>query len=619
MELKRYAMLLWRWSWLIVLGAVLGGSAGLGVSWRTVPVYEASTTLLISQARDSNGMLDYNALVSGEMLAKTYAELMRKRPVLEEVAANLKLDGDPDELAGVVKITPVRETQLLVLTVTHTDPRRAADIANEIVSVFGRQNQSLQTSRYTDTKQSLERELAKVQLDIDRTQAALTALKSATSPSDIAERDRLQALLAQYRDSYATLLRSLGDVQLAEVQSTDTLSVAEPARPQTDPVRPRTARNTLLAALVGALLALGIAFLIENLDDRVKSSDQVTEMAGVMTLGTIGRIPEPDNMLVTVRAAQSPFAEAYRMLRVNLDFSAIDDPIRSIAVTSSSPEEGKSTTIANLAVAIAQTGKRVILVDTDLRRPTIHKLFDLSNERGVTTALLNSGERSVANNLVRPGIRNLQVMPSGPIPPNPAELLGSQRMVTLIETLKSHADVVLFDTPPLLLFADASLLAQACDGTLLVVRAKSTRLNTLLQAKERLAQSGARLLGVVLNRVATPRRSQQSYYYYYGDDARRQGSYDLVGWRSRLSLLRKSRERDEPVLHNPVQWDDDAGDVGGQEAYPASQNATSLAVQPTSANGRQGSVSAAVTIGQAPAIDGHPSKNGHGNHLTQEQ
>lgn len=522
MELKQYASVLWRWSWLILLCLALGGGAGYAVSMRTVPVYEASATLLIDQARASNGAPDYNALLTGELLAKTYAELMRKRPVLEAVSANLQLGADPEDLAGRVSISPVRDTQLIALRVEDTDPQRAADTANEIVRVFSEQNQAQQASRYTDTKESLEQELARVQAEIDRTQGQLDALEGGSAPAAIAEQERLQTLVAQYRSSYATLLQSLGDVRLAEVQSTDTLSVAEAARAEPVPVRPRTLLNTLLAVLAGALLGAGIAFLIEYLDDRVRTGEQAARLAGADTIGTIGRIATTavGGTLVTVRDPESPTAEAYRILRVNLEYSAIDRPFKTIVVTSSGPEEGKSTTSANLAVALAQSGRRVILVDTDLRRPALHRLFQVSNERGISTALMRKDEDDLTGHLVRPGVRNLALLTSGPLAPNPGELLASHRMALLVEELKSLADVVIFDTPPLLVFADAALLAGSCDGVLLVTRAGFTRIGMLAEARESLSQAGARLRGVVLNQAAQPRGGHYSYYYYARADSR---------------------------------------------------------------------------------------------------
>jgi tyrosine-protein kinase len=461
----------------------------------------------------------------------------------------------------------------------------------------------LQAGQFGDTKQSLERELAKIQLDIDSTQAGLAGLKSSAA-ADAAERDRLQTLLAQYRSNYATLLKSLGDVQLAETQSTDSVTVAEAARPESVPVRPRTLLNTLLGAIVGALLGIGLVFRVEYLDDRVKSSDQVAELTGMMTLGAIGRIQEagPRNSLVTIRNPRSPAAETYRMLRVNLDFSAIDRPLRTIAVTSSGPAEGKTTTIANLAVAIAQTGKRVILVDTDLRRPMLHKVFHLPNERGVTTALLNPGEGGIKSHLIRSGIRNLLLMTCGPIPPNPAELLGSRRMAQLIDDLKSHADVVLFDTPPLLVFADAALLAGICDGTLLVVRAGFTRMGALARAREQIAQSGARLLGVALNRAMLPGGSYDSYYYYYAEPGDGAGKPR----RPRRWPFGRARKHTQPLVASTaapsaleyIEFSEGVAPAEPDRDAAGLNNAYALAAQPEP-----------VTTG---ASNGHGS-NGHGS------
>ena len=523
LALLQYVSILWRWSWLIVLCMTLAGAAAYFYSLQATPVYQASASLLINQARTGNSSADYNALLTGERLAQTYAELIRKRPVLEAVISNLQLPADADTLSKRVSIAPVRNTQLLNLTVEDSDPQRAADIANAIVRVFSQQNQAQQTNRYSDTQQRLERELAKVQADIDSTQASLVTLKASSVAVTEAERNRLETLLAQYRSSYATLTKSLGDVQMAEAQSTDNLVVAEAARAEPDPVRPQPLRNTLLAAIVGALLAIGGTFLLEYLDDRVKTVEQASGNAGAMTLGSIGKIAGsgPGTQLVTRSDANSPLSEAYRMLRVNLDFTAVDSPLQTVAITSANPGEGKSTTIANLAVALAESGKRVILVDTDLRRPTLHRIFELPNERGVTSALLNPESSELHQHLAPTEVPNLQLMPCGPIPPNPAELLSSRRMAALIGALKAECDIVLFDTPPLLVFADAALLARACDGVILTARAYTTRLGALRQASEQLTQAGARLLGVVLNGVATPRGKQHSYYYYYGDERSR--------------------------------------------------------------------------------------------------
>ncbi len=525
MELKQYAAILLRWLWLILLGTVLAAAAAFAVSWYSTPIYEASTTLLINQAPASSATPDYTSVLTSERLARTYAELLQKRPVFQEVRDNLGLDINTDALSGNVRVSAVRDTQLIVVTVEDTSPDRAAAIANELVTVFSQQNRELQTSRYAASKESLEQELAKVQADIDRAQADIDLL-DANASQDLDKRERLQSMLAQHRSSYTSLLESLENVRLAEAQTTDSISTVEEAVSNPIPVRPRTLMNTLLGAIVGGMLAVGVVFLMEYLDDSVKSREQVEELTHASTLAAIASISgkELPDKLVSAVQSRSPIAEAYRLLRTNLEFSAIGGSLRTLLVTSSSPGEGKSTTAANLAIVLAQAGKQVILVDTDLRRPSLHKFFQRTNVRGFTTALLQQSDVSLDDCLLPTNITNLRLLPSGPLPPNPAELLASPRMAELVQELKTQSDIILFDSPPLLAVTDATLLGRIADGALLVVLTASTRASALRRACEQLAQSGSRLLGVVLNKVTTTRNGYYNdyyHYYYYGEDQKR--------------------------------------------------------------------------------------------------
>jgi len=250
----------------------------------------------------------------------------------------------------------------------------------------------------------------------------------------------------------------------------------------------------------------------------------VRQTLELTTLGAIARIDGKGypGQLIVLRHPRSPVAEAYRVLRTNLQFSAIDRPLRTLMVTSASPVEGKSVTAANLAAVMAQAGKRVILVDADLRCPVQHRIFELNNNEGLTTALVQ-GNVDPTELLCACPIGNLSILPSGPLPPNPAELLGSQRMGDLIEALQKRADVVIFDCPPVMAVADAAILAARLDGTLLVVDSGKTRRPIAQRVKGTLESVGARLLGVVLNRLST-RSSGYYYYYYSGDGQRRQRS-----------------------------------------------------------------------------------------------
>ncbi len=225
---------------------------------------------------------------------------------------------------------------------------------------------------------------------------------------------------------------------------------------------------------------------------------------------------ERQSTLVTVTHPRSPISEAYRTLRTNLEFSSLDKPIRSMVVTSAAPEEGKSTTLANLAVAIAQAGKKVILVDCDLRRPALHQIFDVHGTAGFTDVMRDDSLMS------RPPLQdtcvpNLFLMSSGALPPNPSELLASRRMGDVIAALQEHADIVLFDAPPVIAVTDAAVLASKVDAVLLVISAGKTKREHARQAKALLEKVNAHLIGTVLNNV----KGETSLYQYYsnGDKA----------------------------------------------------------------------------------------------------
>lgn len=517
MDLRKYWTILWRWSWLIALGTLLGAGAAFIVSRNMTPVYSASVTLLVNQAPRS-GLTDYASILTSQQLAKTYSELLHKRPVLEAAIAKLNLPLDPAELARAVSVDLIRDTQLIVLNVEDTSPAQAAALANTIAEVFIAQNAAQQTSRFASSKESLSKEIAAVQASLAQTQAALDALGEPDTPEEQAQKAQLETSLAQYRTSYANLLQSYENIRAAEAQELNNVSVVEPAVPPRVPIRPRVELNTLLAGLVGMVLAGAIAYVFEYLDDTLKSPEDISQRLGLWTLAAIGRIEgkTAQDRLVTLSAPRSPIAEAYRLLRTNFQFAAVDRPLRRIVVTSPGPGDGKSTTAANLAVVFAQGGKSVILVDADLRRPQQHRIFQRTASYGLSTALVDAAT-PVTNFLQPTDVPGLRLLTSGPIPPNPAELLGSQRMAQLMQVLNQEAEMVILDSPPVLSVADAAILANAADGVVLVADAGRTRREMARRAKEGLERAGANLLGMVLNRMT--RQTAGYYYYYYYDQS----------------------------------------------------------------------------------------------------
>ncbi|MDF2532093.1 MAG: capsular biosynthesis protein [Clostridia bacterium] len=224
------------------------------------------------------------------------------------------------------------------------------------------------------------------------------------------------------------------------------------------------------------------------------------------------------NSLIVHTDPKSPVAESYRVLRTNIQFTSVDKPIKTMVVTSSGPGEGKTTTIANLAIAFAQSGSKVLLIDADLRKPRIHKVFHVPNDVGMTTILAQRVEYTDC--LTRSVVDNLYILASGPIPPNPSELLSSQAMKKFIDSLKNDFDIILIDAPPIGVVTDSAILSTITDGTILVVSSGQVEMEAVQRSKELLVRVNANLLGVVLNKITKENQgSAYNYYYYYTDEA----------------------------------------------------------------------------------------------------
>lgn len=522
-DLKVYAGILLHWAWFWILMAVVGGLAAYGVSAMSTPIYQASSTLLINQAR-STSTAQYQDILSSERIARTYAELMPRDTTQQQVIAQLGLSVEQfDDVITAISVSPVRDTQLVRVVVEGTEPELVAQVANLLPAVFIREIDQQQSERYAESKANLQEQLDTLDAQIEQTQSALEKLDTAVTAHQEVELGRLRNTLSQYQSSYANVLQSFETLRLTEVQSVDSIVMAEPAQLPIVPVRPRTLINTLLAAIASALTALGIIFLFEYMDDGVKSPFELQNLLDAPLLGTIARIRvngtndvAPADSLITMTAPRHPISEAFRGVRTNLQFSSVDHELRAMMVTSPNPGDGKTTTAANLAAVVAQSGKSVILVDADLRKPRIHRLLDLSQSPGLTDLLFSDDPFSI-NQLAEPfrnttmSHLNLRVLPSGKQPPNPSELLGSERMKRLIQQLQQEADLVIFDAPPLRAVTDAQVLGSQLDGVLLVVDSGANR-SAVVQAAEALQQVNARLLGTVLNRLT---RSSRSYNYYY--------------------------------------------------------------------------------------------------------
>jgi succinoglycan biosynthesis transport protein ExoP len=412
-------------------------------------------------------------------------------------------------------VSLVPNTQLIEISVVDTSPQRAQAVANEVANQLVEQSPSGVERVAQDRREFVNKQLQDLERNIDETTVRLDELKqqlgSMFSARQIADtQGQIQALeqkLNNYQANYAQLLGFVGG-------GINAVNVVAQAELPTNPIGPNKPLTILLAAAIGAMLALAAAFLLDYLDDTLKTPDDIKQTLDLSTLGAVTQIDgeSPEQKLVAGLQPKSPTAEAYRILRTNIQFSALDNPPRTLMITSSGPSEGKSTTLANLGIVMAQQGQRVILLDTDLRRPALHRLFQLPNSIGLSSALLQV-QPDLDSLLQETRYENLQVLTTGPLPPNPAEMLGSERFRDLLQQLAGRADLVLLDSPPALAVTDAAILARQTDGVVLVVEGGTTRRQVAQNAKEALEKVGANILGVTLNRLQP--RSSGSYYYYY--------------------------------------------------------------------------------------------------------
>lgn len=529
-EIKQYFFVFWSWAWLIALAGLLAGVAAYMVSIRSTPIYESSTRLLVSAPSPISGM-DPSSLVTTQTMTSTYSQMLLDRPVLEGVIGQLKLTTTPDELKKSISIDVVTNTQLLTITVKDPKPAQAANIANAMASVFSDRIRELQSQRFAASRDGLAKQVS----DMEQQIAATNQLINMTS--DPATLEQLQARLTQYRTIYSNLVTSYEQVRLAEEQTSTNVVVSEPASQPYIQVSPKTAQNTLLVAVAGMLLAAGAVFAIDRLDDTIKNPEEIRRRFNLPILGMIAWHETDEDKPIALVEPRSPTAEAFRSLRTNLTYTALDKPLRRILVTSPAPQDGKTTIASNLAVVFSQNEKQVVLVDADLRRPEVHHKFGLTNRVGLTELFVRPLD--IIAGVIHPvSATKMAVITSGGLPPNPSELLTSKKMGEILERLNQAFDLIILDTPPLLTVTDAAALAPSMDGVVLVAKPGSTKLGAFERSLEQLRAVGARVLGVVLNDV-NPTSRKYGYYYnryysnyshYYDRDG---GTHTKIGHKSR--------------------------------------------------------------------------------------
>lgn len=495
MELKRYFLPLRRWWWLLVAATLIAAFSSFLATLRQPPIYQSFTTLMIGQV-----ITDPNPTSSefnlSQQLAENYAEIANREPVRNATKQALGLNWLPDYRA-----TALPNGQFIEIVVSDTNRERAQAVASELA------NQLILRSPTGDQSDELERQafvqsqLDNLQLKITETEDEIFALREALADMDSARQiadtqAQINALEAKLSDMQGIYSGLLANTQSGAI---NTISVIESASLPVRPIGANKGLIILLSATIGLSLAVAAAYILDYLDDTIKSTEEVTELTNAPIIGYLSELDvENFGALYVAENPRHPNVEEMRNLRTNLEFAGVDQPLKTIFVSSTDMEDGKTSVAANLAVVMSQAEKDVILLDGDLRRPNVHNFFGYPNNFGLSDVF--RGQTDIEGVLKEWSGGAVSVITTGELPPNPAELLGSKRMTHILDTLKKRADIVIIDGPPFMV-ADAPILASKVDGVLLILRIDHTHKPAIKAMMEQIDRSGTKVIGVVLNRI----------------------------------------------------------------------------------------------------------------------
>ena len=472
------------------------------LSLKQAPVYEASAAVLYGQQDPSQAVVGYIPTPDPTIEGANQAVLAKSLPVADRVAAMPEFKGqNPRALAGEVTVDPSTTSSVLTFVADSGNSTRAVDLVNGFAARYLDYRVASSTAAIRKSRARIERELNNL---------ALGGRSGTKIYADLADRDQQLQIAQTLQASTASLVRTATGA---------------------GKVSPKPVRDGILGLVLGAMLGIAFAFLWNALDTRIRAAAEISERLG---LPLLARIPEPprrlraQGKLVMLEEPESPQAEAFRMLRTNLEFANLERGARSIMVTSAVEEEGKSTTVANLAVALARTGRRVALVDLDLRRPALARFFGLNGHPGLTDIALGNADldEALASVPFIPPSRNgrfsydgdvsldgeLHVLTSGPLPPDAGEFMESRFVTRLLLDLQSRVDFVLVDVPPLLHVGDAMALTAKVDASLLVARLNVLRKPMVAEVRRLLAASPAITLGFIVTASGGDQEYQYGYY-----------------------------------------------------------------------------------------------------------
>jgi len=509
MDINAYIkpLLKW-WRLLVVVTGLAAISSYVSVLFQP-EVYVSRTTLMIGRTiLDPNP--DSGQIFIASQLASIYADMAKREPVQAATKKSLGITWLPGYQVGVVP-----NTQLIEITVTDTSPQRAQIIANEIANQLMLQSPALSSNSEADQRQqfikqqlsSLQQQIQDTQNKIDELQATLGTLTSASQIDRTnTEIDDLTIKLNNLRDSYAGMLANSQEGAL------NILSVFEPANLPTSPIGSNGILIVILASMIGFILAGGAAYLIEYLDRTIKTTSDVERIFHFPVIGYMTQMAEDGkNATYVSEHPSSVVAESFRLLQSNLEFFQAYNSAKTILVTSPGQGNGKTTIAVNLALSMTISQNKVILVDADLRRPAVHAALDISKAPGLSEIIRNKSTvagavRTVSND-------KIDVITIGNVPPNVTEIAGSKRISAILDGLKDEYETIIVDAPPLVI-SDAYTLASKVDGVILVMEPGQTREEQAMVIKEQFVRAGAKLIGVVFNRVTTGNAKSYGDYQY---------------------------------------------------------------------------------------------------------
>jgi polysaccharide biosynthesis transport protein len=491
-----------KWSILLVTLLVLG--AALLFSSQQDPVYSSEARFLVKPVSISGDQ------TTPSLNMETERQLAASTEVAERVIDKLELEQPPKALLNNLIVEVVPGTEILSLTYEAADAQETARLANAFANGYGKFRRDQVLEELTAAIEELEEDIAQVEEDLQTAQEDLNKTAEGS-----AERNQVEAQVATQQARLTGLVAD--QEELKEPQDVQVGQVIQNAILPLEPVSPDHVRNGLLGLVVGFLLGIGLAFLRERLDDRLRGRMDLEDHIGAPVLAVVPRVAtwkrRGETPLVTINEPRSATSEAFRTLRTSLLFAASQRDARVVMVTSPHAGEGKTATAANLALVLAQARKRVLLISADLRKPRLHRFFDVSNDAGLTSVLI--GEAKPWEVVVDVGMEHLKVVPSGPVPGNPAELLGSDAMGRLLSQFREVADFVIIDSAPALVVADALTLAPFVDAALFVADAEHTSRGAVIHARNQLEQVRATIIGAVLNNFDPSKAKSSPYYYSY--------------------------------------------------------------------------------------------------------